>query len=108
MTLPEGFGAEGEKAALTFAGTNGCSLAVYVNGEKAGAADFNARRVEIGQDALAQHAVHLPHHHAHARRDGRDLLVRFAEQISEVSTLDKEPKMEGRSMSIFLSPKTGK
>ncbi|MBQ1603477.1 MAG: translation initiation factor IF-3 [Oscillospiraceae bacterium] len=39
---------------------------------------------------------------------GRDLLVRFAEQISEVSTLDKEPKMEGRSMSIFLSPKTGK
>lgn len=47
VTLPEGFGAEGEKAALTFAGTNGCSLAVYVNGEKAGAADFNARRVEI-------------------------------------------------------------
>jgi translation initiation factor IF-3 len=39
---------------------------------------------------------------------GRDLLVRFAEQSSEVSTLDKEPKMEGRSMSIFLSPKTGK
>ena len=39
---------------------------------------------------------------------GRDLLVRFAEQISEVSNLDKEPKMEGRSMSIFLSPKTGK
>ncbi len=39
---------------------------------------------------------------------GRDLLVRFAEQISEVSTLDKEPKMEGRSMSIFLSPKAGK
>ena len=39
---------------------------------------------------------------------GRDLLVRFAEQISEVSTLDKEPKMEGRSMSIFLSPRAGK
>ena len=36
---------------------------------------------------------------------GRDLLVRFAEQISEVSTLDKEPKMEGRSMVMFVSPK---
>ena len=39
---------------------------------------------------------------------GKDLLVRFAEQCVEVATLDKEPKLEGRSMSIFLSPKTGK
>ncbi len=39
---------------------------------------------------------------------GKDLLVRFAEQCAEVATLDKEPKMEGRSMSIFLSPRTGK
>ena len=35
---------------------------------------------------------------------GKDLLVRFAEQCAEVATLDKEPKLEGRSMSIFLSP----
>ena len=39
---------------------------------------------------------------------GKDLLVRVAEQCAEVATLDKEPKLEGRSMSIFLSPKTGK
>ncbi len=39
---------------------------------------------------------------------GKDLLVRFAEQCAEVATLDKEPKLEGRSMSIFLPPKTGK
>ena len=39
---------------------------------------------------------------------GRDLLVRFAEAIAETAALDKEPKMEGRSMSMFLSPKTGK
>ena len=39
---------------------------------------------------------------------GKDLLVRFAEQCAEVATLDKEPKLVGRSMSIFLSPKTGK
>ena len=39
---------------------------------------------------------------------GRDLLVRFAEAVAEVANLDKEPKMEGRSMSIFLSPKAGK
>ena len=39
---------------------------------------------------------------------GKDLLVRFAEQCAEVATLDKEPKLEGRSMSIVLSPKPGK
>ena len=39
---------------------------------------------------------------------GRDLLLRFAEQTNELASLEKEPKMEGRSMSIFLSPKAGK
>lgn len=39
---------------------------------------------------------------------GRDLLLRFAEQASETATLEKDPKMEGRSMSIFLAPKAGK
>ena len=39
---------------------------------------------------------------------GRDLLLRFAEQASESATLEKDPKMEGRSMSIFLAPKAGK
>ncbi len=39
---------------------------------------------------------------------GRDLLLRFAEQAAEIATLEKEPKMEGRSMSIFLAPKAGK
>lgn len=39
---------------------------------------------------------------------GRELLMRFVEQSTEVATLDKDPKMEGRSMSIFLSPKQGK
>ncbi len=39
---------------------------------------------------------------------GRDLLNRFAEQCAETAALDKSAKMEGRMMSIFLSPKTGK
>ena len=36
---------------------------------------------------------------------GRDLLLRFAEQVSDLASMDKDPKMEGRSMSIFLTPK---
>ena len=36
---------------------------------------------------------------------GKGLLLKFAEQCGEVATLDKDPKLDGRHMSIFLSPK---
>ena len=39
---------------------------------------------------------------------GKAQLLKFAEQCGEVATLDKEPKLEGRHMSIFLSPKPAK
>ena len=39
---------------------------------------------------------------------GRDLLLRFAEQLSPLASMERDPKMEGRSMSIFLSPRSGK
>ena len=39
---------------------------------------------------------------------GQDLLVKFAEGCNETAVLDKEPKLEGRHMSIFLSPKPAK
>ena len=39
---------------------------------------------------------------------GQDLLMKFADSCAEVANLDKAPKLEGRMMSIFLSPKTGK
>jgi len=39
---------------------------------------------------------------------GKDLLEKFAEQCAETANLDKGAKLEGRMMSIFLSPKTGK
>ena len=39
---------------------------------------------------------------------GEQLLIRFAEGCSEVSNMDKPPKLEGRNMSIFLSSKSAK
>ncbi len=39
---------------------------------------------------------------------GQDLLLKFAEQCAEVASMDKEPKLEGRFMSIFLSAKVSK
>ena len=37
---------------------------------------------------------------------GEQLLRDFAEKCSEIATLDKQPKLEGRSMSLFLVPKS--
>ena len=39
---------------------------------------------------------------------GQDLLLRFAEQCGETAVMDKAPNLEGRHMSIFLSPKPQK
>ena len=39
---------------------------------------------------------------------GRGLLLKFAGECGEVATLDKDPKLDGRHMSIFLSPKVAK
>lgn len=39
---------------------------------------------------------------------GEDLLRKFAEGCSEIGTVDKNPKLEGRFMAMFLSPKTTK
>ena len=39
---------------------------------------------------------------------GEQLLIRFGEGCAEVSNVDKKPKLDGRHMSIFLSPKSSK
>ncbi len=39
---------------------------------------------------------------------GERLLIKFSDGCSEVANLDKKPKLDGRFMTIFLSPKNGK
>ena len=39
---------------------------------------------------------------------GRDLLLKFAEQCADIAVMDKDPKLEGRFMSITLSVKAAK
>ena len=36
---------------------------------------------------------------------GEDILKRFAEGVSEVGNVDKQPKLEGRFMNMFVTPK---
>ena len=39
---------------------------------------------------------------------GLEIMRRFADAMSEVANVEKPAKLEGRMMSIFLSPKSGK
>lgn len=39
---------------------------------------------------------------------GRTLLERFIGACAEVGSVDKPPKMEGRSLAVFIAPKTTK
>ncbi len=39
---------------------------------------------------------------------GEELLNRYAQECAGVASLDKPPKLEGRNMSIFLSPRPNK
>ena len=39
---------------------------------------------------------------------GLDTMKRFAEACSEVGVVEKHPKLEGRSMLMFIAPKAGK
>ena len=39
---------------------------------------------------------------------GRDILERFIEDLSDISKVDQQPQMEGRRMSILLAPEKKK
>lgn len=39
---------------------------------------------------------------------GERLLLKFADQCKEIANVDKNPKLDGRHMAMFLSPKVSK
>ena len=39
---------------------------------------------------------------------GSELLKKFGESCTEVANVEKNPKLDGRHMSMFLSPKNAK
>ena len=36
---------------------------------------------------------------------GREVLLKFASGLEDVSEIEQKPKMEGRNMSLLLAPK---
>ena len=39
---------------------------------------------------------------------GEKLLLNFADACAEIASMEKNPKLEGRFMAIFLAPKNSK
>jgi translation initiation factor IF-3 len=39
---------------------------------------------------------------------GKNLLLKFAEESAELASMDKKPVLDGRHMTMLLSPKTAK
>ncbi len=39
---------------------------------------------------------------------GKDILLNIANELSDIAEIEKRPKMEGRSMVMFLAPKKDK
>lgn len=36
---------------------------------------------------------------------GRDILLKFGEELTDIADMEKRPRMEGRTMVMFMSPK---
>jgi translation initiation factor IF-3 len=39
---------------------------------------------------------------------GYEVMEKFAEELADVATVEKRPKMEGRNLTMFIAPKTDK
>lgn len=63
----------------------------------------NARRFLKGGDKVKVLVVFRGRQMSH-QDIGRDLLAKFAREVAEFGNVDKPPVMEGRSMSMFISP----
>ena len=71
--------------------------------------DFETRRKNAESYLLKGHKIKVSlrfkgRQMAHTEL-GRDVLLKFAECLSEVSIKESEPKLEGRNMSMILAPK---
>ena len=39
---------------------------------------------------------------------GRDVMIKFADRLSDIAVVDQQPKLDGRSMTMLLAPKKEK
>lgn len=71
--------------------------------------DFNTRKRKAEEYLLKGHKIKATlrfrgREMAHTEL-GRDVLLRFAEELSEISMIEFQPKLEARTMTMILAPK---
>ena len=74
--------------------------------------DFNTRKKNASEYLIKGHKIKVSIRFKGRRLDrpelGRDVMLRFAEEMSDICTIESEPKLEGRTMIMLLAPKKDK
>lgn len=71
--------------------------------------DFNTRKKNASEYLVKGHKIKVTirfrgRQMAHPEI-GKEVMLRFADELSEVSTIESQPKLEGRTMIMLLAPK---
>ena len=98
-----------QKEALKNQRANNKDIKEYQLSVKIDIGDFNTRKKNAQDYLLKGHKIKVSlrfkgREMAHTNL-GRDVLTRFAEGLSECSTIESKPKLEGRTMTMILAPK---
>lgn len=62
----------------------------------------------LGEGAKVKAYVHFVGRTIVFKERGEILLLKFAQQLEEYGKVEQMPKLEGKRMAIFISPKVGK
>lgn len=71
--------------------------------------DFNTRKKNAGEYLEKGHKIKASirfkgRQMAHTEL-GRDVLLKFADELSDISVIEQQPKLEGRNIHMLLAPK---
>lgn len=71
--------------------------------------DFNTRKKNSYDYLVKGHKIKVSIRFKGRQIDrpelGKEVMLRFAEELSDVSTIESQPKLEGRTMIMLLAPK---
>lgn len=98
-----------QKEALKNQRANNKDIKEYQLSVKIDIGDFNTRKKNAEEYLLKGHKIKVSlrfkgREMAHTEL-GRDVLDRFASELSESSVIEVRPKLEGRTMTMILAPK---
>ena len=71
--------------------------------------DFNTRKKNASDYLVKGHKIKVSIRFKGRRIDrpelGKEVMMRFADELSDVSVIESQPKLEGRTMIMLLAPK---